>query len=284
MQIIKNYLTKNDCYNSGRRIKPIGMQLHTIGTAQNSSDSLASYWNQPGIQACVHYCVDATTPGKVLHLLPDNYRSWADAGFGNNNLITVELMESDYMRYTSGASYMVTDNAKFKADIQRAYDTAVEFFAAKCTEYGFDPTAKLSNGLHVVSSHDEGRRLGLSSAHVDPTHVWPKIGKTMDDFRRDVKAAMGSAGKNNTKTGGRCKVTVKRLTKGSKGNQVRTVQRLLNALGYKGKDGKKLTVDGEFGDNVEYALIKFQKDKGFQPTVRYGICAARTWKLLLNAK
>ena len=190
MNINKNILTKNDCYNSGKRIKPIGMQLHSIGTSQNTAESLASYWNQSGIEACVHYCVDAETEDKIMQFLPDDYRSWADGGFGNNNLITTELMESDYMKYTSGANYTITDEAKFKADITRAYNTAVKFFAYKCKEYGWNPTDKLPNGLYVVSSHDEGRVLGVSTSHVDPTHIWSKIGKTMDDFGADVKAEM----------------------------------------------------------------------------------------------
>ena len=103
MKLNKRFLTRNDCYNDGRRIKPIGMQLHTIGTGQNTAESLASYWDQPGIECCVHYLVDAEVADKVLQLMPDNYRSWADGGYGNNNLITVELMESDYMKYTGGA-------------------------------------------------------------------------------------------------------------------------------------------------------------------------------------
>ena len=65
--------------------------------------------------------------------------------------------------------------------------------AAICQFYGWDPMAKLPSGLYLVSSHDEGRRAGLSSAHVDPTHVWPKIGKSMDTFRKDVVAAMGGS-------------------------------------------------------------------------------------------
>ena len=190
MRLNKRFLTRNDCYNDSRRIKPIGMQLHTIGTGQNTAESLASYWDQPGIECCVHYLVDAEVTDKVLQLMPDNYRSWADGGYGNNNLITVELMESDYMKYTGGAHYAIHDEAKFKADVTRAYKTAVKLFAMKCKEYGWDPTAKLPNGLHVVSSHDEGRRLGVSTAHVDPTHIWDKYGWTMDGFRKDVKAAM----------------------------------------------------------------------------------------------
>lgn len=188
--IKSNILTKNDCYKSGRTITPNSMQLHTIGTAQNTAASLASYWNQGGVQACVHYCIDSEQEGLVLQFLPDNRRSWADGGYGNGNSITVELMESDYMKYTSGANYSVTNETKFKADVTRAYNTAVQFFAIKCKEYGWNPQEKMSNGLHRVYSHDEGRRLGLSTAHVDPTHIWNRYGWTMDKFRADVVKAM----------------------------------------------------------------------------------------------
>lgn len=187
----QNILTKNDCYKSGRTITPNSMQLHTIGTAQNTASSLASYWNQSGIQACVHYCIDAEQEGLVLQFLPDNRRSWADGGVGNNNSITVELMESDYMKYTGGANYTVTNETKFKADVTRAYNTAVQFFAMKCKEYGWNPKEKMSNGLYRVYSHDEGRRAGLSTEHVDPTHIWNRYGWTMDKFRDDVAKAMG---------------------------------------------------------------------------------------------
>jgi hypothetical protein len=138
--IKQNLLTKNDCYRAGRTRTPIGLQLHTIGTAQNTAASLASYWNQPKIGACVHYCVDAERENLVYQFLPDNWRAYADMGFGNGNLITVELMESDYMKYTgNGANYTVINEEKFKADIIRAYNTAVEFFAIKCKEYGWNP-------------------------------------------------------------------------------------------------------------------------------------------------
>lgn len=191
LKIVENILYNNDCYKSGRKIVPVAMQLHTIGTAQNSASALASYWNQSGVEACVHYCVDAEHEDLVLHFLPENIRSWADCGAGNSMAITVELMESDYMKYTgNGASYVITDEAKFKADVTRAYKTAVKFFATKCKEYGWNPQEKMSNGLYRVFSHDEGRRLGLSSAHVDPTHIWDRYGWSMDKFRADVAKAM----------------------------------------------------------------------------------------------
>ena len=56
-------------------------------------------------------------------------------------------------------------------------------------------------------------------------------------------------------------VTVKLpiIKNGSKGDAVRTLQTLLNAKGYKGKNGKALTVDGIFGTNCGYAVESFRK-------------------------
>ena len=63
--------------------------------------------------------------------------------------------------------------------------------------------------------------------------------------------------------------------------QVKTVQRLLNALGFKGKDGKTLAVDGDFGVNTEYAVKAFQKKKNVAAD---GVVGPVTWKLLLGAE
>lgn len=194
LHIKQNYLTNNRCYKDGRTCKKIGIQIHTIGTGQGTAQSVADYWNQPSVSACVHYVCDADTLGKALQLLPEAIRAWADAGWGNNNLITIEICESDYIRYTNGASYDVTNEELFKADIMRGYNTAIMLCAKICKERGWDPLAKLSNGMHLISSHNEGRLAGLSSAHVDPDHVWSRFNLTMDGFRKAVKAAMNSEG------------------------------------------------------------------------------------------
>lgn len=62
--------------------------------------------------------------------------------------------------------------------------------------------------------------------------------------------------------------------------QVKTVQRLLRELGFKGKDSKALTVDGAFGVNTECAVKAFQtKNKATAD----GIVGSVTWKLLLGS-
>ena len=63
--------------------------------------------------------------------------------------------------------------------------------------------------------------------------------------------------------------------------QVMTVQRILNSVGYKGKDGKTLTVDGVFGVNTEYAVIAYQKK---HKVTADGVVGPVTWKLLTGAK
>lgn len=70
------------------------------------------------------------------------------------------------------------------------------------------------------------------------------------------------------------------LQKGSKCPEVGTVQTLLNALGYVGKNGKPLTTDHDFGANVEYAVKNFQRSCNIGQD---GIVGAKTWPLLLKA-
>ena len=49
---------------------------------------------------------------------------------------------------------------------------------------------------------------------------------------------------------------------GSKGASVVTLQKQLIKLGYKGKNGKALGSDGNFGEQTEYAVMQFQKKSG----------------------
>ena len=74
------------------------------------------------------------------------------------------------------------------------------------------------------------------------------------------------------------------LTYGMSCNDVKTFQRLANALGYVGANGKKLKEDGIFGNNCKYACGKIQEDmikKGIIKNVDY-ICGYYTWNYLLK--
>ena len=61
------------------------------------------------------------------------------------------------------------------------------------------------------------------------------------------------------------------LKKGSKGEDVKTLQKALIKLGF------SLTADGDFGAKTETAVKSFQKSKGI---VADGIVGNKTWQLL----
>ncbi len=65
----------------------------------------------------------------------------------------------------------------------------------------------------------------------------------------------------------------------NKPEQVLALQSLLRVKRYKGKDGKKLTLDGVFGDNTEYALINFEKENKLNTN---GVCERAKWSKLLG--
>lgn len=80
-------------------------------------------------------------------------------------------------------------------------------------------------------------------------------------------------------TGGTCEVTTKIVKKGVTGECVKSLQRLLKALGYKDGDGKAISIDGECGSKTEAAIKNFQKAKGLSDD---GICGSKTWDKIIN--
>jgi len=62
------------------------------------------------------------------------------------------------------------------------------------------------------------------------------------------------------------------LSPGSKGEDVKLLQEILNSYGY------SLKVDGDFGSSTEAAVKKFQKSRGL---VADGIVGPKTWNALL---
>ena len=68
------------------------------------------------------------------------------------------------------------------------------------------------------------------------------------------------------------------LSKGSTGEEVKTLQRLLLATGYELNGYKD---DGSFGGATESAVKRFQKNKGLAVD---GVCGEETWNYILRGK
>ena len=78
------------------------------------------------------------------------------------------------------------------------------------------------------------------------------------------------------KGGGACKVDLNVLRIGNKGKSVKALQILLIGYGYScGTSG----VDGDFGKATDYAVRRFQKDKGLSVD---GLVGQKTWSALLK--
>lgn len=75
------------------------------------------------------------------------------------------------------------------------------------------------------------------------------------------------------------KIELSVLKNGSKGEEVKTLQRILRMRGWEDGNGKALEIDGSFGAKTEYAVRAFQKGKGVGVD---GIVGEKTWNKLLK--
>ena len=186
MNLHQLFLTKNECYQLGKYITVKGLMLHSTGAPNTKisryvgpDDGLlgvnqyGNHWNQfrpDGRQVCVHGFIGKLKDGSIAtyQTLPWNMRGWHAGGAANNTHIGVEICEDG-----------LTDGNYFRA----VYQEAVELFAMLCKEFNLDP-------LKNIICHAEGYKQGIASNHGDVTYWFTKHGKTMDDFRYDVKEFM----------------------------------------------------------------------------------------------
>lgn len=189
MELVEKILTKNPCYQAGKKIAVKGLMLHSVGCPQPSAEVFVRKWDSPeAARACVHAFIDGNT-GKVYQTLPWDHRAWHGGGSSNNTHIGVEMCEPACIKYTGGAAFTCSDRDAAMAVVKRTYDAAVELFAFLCRQFGLNP---LADG--VIVSHKEGHDRGIASGHGDPDHLWNGLssGYTMDGFRKDVNAAVQS--------------------------------------------------------------------------------------------
>lgn len=126
-------------------------------------------------------------------------------------------------------------------------------------------TPKWTNSVQITAVHNIGTKIGYNG------RKWTKHGKlpylTYDKPNNNASASKGESTVN-------IEMTV--LKKSAKGEQVKTLQRLLLALGY---DLGGYGADGSFGGATDRAVRTFQKDKGL---VVDGSVGKATWTKLLK--
>lgn len=180
------YATKSDCYNSGDRIKPDAIVVHSTGcnnpnlcryiqpdNGQIGVNKYNNSWNEPNCDVCVQAAIGKNKNGEVktAQCLPWNYRAWGVYqgwnGSFNDNAIQFEICE---------------DGLNDKDYCKKCYDKAVELCVYLCKTYGIKTSR--------IYSHYEVGQMGYGSQHADPEHWFKKFGYTMDGFRKAVEAKL----------------------------------------------------------------------------------------------
>lgn len=195
MNLLKQYLTQNDCYRTGAVLVPRGIMIHSTG-AENPSVSRyvpgddtigrntnGNHWDQSNAQwsekfdatldKCAHAFVGKLADGSVgtVQTLPWDMRGWhAGKRAGNDSYIGIEICEDG-----------LTD-----ADYFWSVFAETAFVCAMlCEKYDLDPLAE-----GVIICHAEGYRQGVASNHADVEHWFSRFHITMDGFRKTVAAIL----------------------------------------------------------------------------------------------
>ena len=190
MKITQDFFTRNDCYNTGKTIEVKGLMLHSTAAPGVTAKEWKARWNksykagETKRQACVHAFVD---DNDIIQALPWNHEGWhagkGSKGSANQTHIGVELCEPKGAVYNkNGTAFAKYDVKALTPYFNKVYQNAVELFAFLCKEYNLDPSC--------IICHKEGWRKGIACGHADVEHWFPLHGKSMDDFREDVRNAM----------------------------------------------------------------------------------------------
>ena len=140
--------------------------------------------------------------------------------------------------------------------------------------------ASVSGSTFQVIEGNKNNAVGTRTMTVNGKNIRGYICPQYDDVN-DASDTPAATAVEDTSLYGDLSIPAHWFLQGAVHPEVKSIQILLNAKGYKGKDGKTLAVDGDLGANTAYALTSFQKDCGMKD-INYGSVSTTTWKYLLN--
>lgn len=290
MEILQAYQTKNRCYKQGKKNKAVGILVHSTGAVNrnlsryvDAPDQLGvnkykNHWNSETASKCMHAFIgyDKDQQIRVVQTLPYDYVCWG-SGKGKNGSYNGTHLQFEICQGSN------TDETYYRAAVK----CAEEYCAYLCKLYGWT--------ADNITSHREAAIAGYASNHGDPESWMKHFGDDMDQFRARVKMLLDGT---ETATGGvvvkgeethehgdkqpsegekgantvNIELTV--LRKGAKGEEVKTLQRLLTALGYPCG-----AADGIFGSNTLAGVRSFQAAEKLAVD---GVVGKNTWDALLK--
>jgi len=188
LTIYRRFFTESDCYKSGAKITPAGVQVHSTGAnnpylrryvqpddGRLGVNTNGNSHNRPGGDVCAHAYIGKLENGAVAvyQALPWDVRCWLSGSGPNGN-----ANRKGYLGFEI-CEDALTNREYFAAAMEKA-----EMLTAYwCQEFGISPD-------EAVRDHRELHDLGLASNHGDITAWLRKFGENMDNFRANVKNFM----------------------------------------------------------------------------------------------
>lgn len=241
---IKTANKKN--YGSTRSTSKIKyIVIHYTGNDGDTDENNGKYFANNVVKASAHYFVDDDS---VTQSVPDNYVAWSVGGSRYNN--------------NGGRLYGVATNTNtLNIEICDDVKNGKVYPSAKTIENALALTKELMKKYNIPASNVI-RHYDVNGK-LCPAY-WTDNAKWKSEFHNKLT----SKGVQTVK------VELNVLKKGEKGEQVKTLQRLLNAMGYSCG-----SVDGSFGPSTESAVKKYQK--AYKLAVD-GSVGQATWNSLLK--
>lgn len=180
------YCTQNDCYKEGKKLDSVSyLIVHTpavyptiIRALSGSGGGWKKRWDKPGVEKLVHGFIDDTG---VYEFAPPDMACWhIGDSWGNKNCIGYELCELETAE-----------------EFRKVWENAATHYAWLCKKFGL--------GADRVIGHCEAHEKGFASNHSDPEPYFARFGRSMEDFRADVKKRLNGA--NTGSQGQAAKVT-----------------------------------------------------------------------------
>ena len=161
---------------------------------------------------------------------------------------SIKTFKFDTKYYHSGDAVELTGNGTIKASAKTVSTTK---------------TTKKTSSVKVSAKNTSSK-----STKKEKSRSSSKSGTSGNSGSNSGSNSGGSSGSNSGNSSNNSSSTLKR---GSKGNEVKKLQKRLNELGY------GLTVDGDFGANTENAVKDFQNKNGLSVD---GVVGSKTWAKL----
>lgn len=206
-------------------VSPKFLVVHSTANPGATAQNHAKLWKRSDY--AVHYVSDWK---EALHTVADNRKCW-HVGNANSKSIGIEICE-----------------AKTKADFKKGWDIAVKACAEILKKHKWD--------VSDMVTHDYCRRVYGGTTHTDPIPYFKKWGTSFDEFKKDVKEAMGAKPKPKPKP----KPETKPAAKPAKGYKVKVTASLLNVR--KGAGTKYAIVGKPIERNEVYTIVETKNGWG----------------------